>query len=172
MKAYLEGLSEDQKKLRELEAKIEAGQKASTRLKNLIFEVKRGLAIYQTWEKGYQEILAQLDAVSSLREIFQWVSKFADEKLEIRMIAAYVLARKLIDRAIASKAFIERLAAEKDPLVRDVILFGLARHASASQKGELKAIRAKLDEEVKARSSDPTLKGTIYSLDLLIASLR
>jgi hypothetical protein len=57
-------------------------------------------------------------------------------------------------------------------LVRDVILFGLARHASASQKGELKAIRAKLDEEVKARSSDPTLKGTIYSLDLLIASLR
>jgi hypothetical protein len=172
MKAYLEGLSEDQKKLRELEAKIEAGQKASTRLKNLIFEVKRGLAIYQTWEKGYQEILAQLDAVSSLRETSQWVSKLADEKLEIRTIAAYVLARKSTDRAIASKAFIERLAAEKDPLVRDVILFGLARHASASQKGELKAIRAKLDEEVKARSSDPTLKGTIYSLDLLIASLR
>lgn len=171
-KAYLEGLSEDQKKLRALEENIEAGQKAATRLKNLIFEVERGLAIYQTWEKGYQEILLQLDAVDNLREDSQWVSKLADEKLELRTIAAYVLARKSTSSALASKAFIERLAAEKDPLVRDVILFGLARHARPDQRGELKRIRTQLEKEIEARSNDPTLKGTIYSLDLLIASLR
>ena len=173
MKKYLESLTEDQKKLRDLENGIEAGQKAATRLKNLIFEVERGLRIYQTWEKGYQEILTQLAAVKSVgKSSTQWKSKLSDSKLEIRTLAAYVLARVSTDSKIAREAFLDRLIAEKDPLVRDVILFGLSRHAGKESRGRLTAIRSKLEEERKARSSDPTLKGTLYSLDLLIASLR
>lgn len=176
MKKYEEMLGKEENKkaksLRDKEALLENKQKAATKLKNLIFEVERGLKIYQTWEKGYQEILTQLDVVKSVDSDRAWAKKLASEKLEERTIAAYVLARDESSAKVAGKAFIERLVQEKDPLVRDVILFGIARHATNDDRKALQSARDALETERKTGSTDATLKGTIYSLDLMIAGLK
>lgn len=176
MKKYEEMLGKDENKdaksLRDKEDLLGKKQKAATKLKNLIFEVERGLKIYQTWEKGYQEILAQLKIVKTVDRDKTWAKKLASDKLEERTIAAYVLARQESDRKVARESFIERLVQEKDPLVRDVILFGIARHAKSEDRKALQSAREALEIERKTGSTDPTLKGTIYSLDLMIAGLK
>lgn len=176
MKAYLADLDKPEnakpKALREKEALLEAKQQAVTKLKNLIFEVERGLNIYQTWEKGYQEMMTQLSTIKSVDGDRQWAKKLSDEKLEIRTLAAYTLARSSSNAKVAAEAFLERLTLEKDALVRDVILFGLSKHLKKSDFGTLNTARETLDKELKAGSNDPTLKGTVYSVDLMLAGLR
>ena len=101
----------------------------------------------------------------------QWAKKLSSDKLEERTVAAYVLARKESKASVTREAFIERLTQEKDPLVRDVILFGLSRHATIEDQAALKAAHKALEKERKEGSTDITLKGTIYSLELMIAGL-
>jgi len=172
MKAYEEALTEDQKKLRETEDKREKTSKAKTRVKNLAFEIERGLKIYKTWEEGFKEILSQLSVVSecgSDRE--KWIAKLAGQATPIRSLAAYTLARSNMGGEESAKALIARLDAEQDAPTRDVLLFGISRHATKSQLSELKAAREAFQAKVKSGRKDPSLKGTIYSLDLLIANL-
>jgi hypothetical protein len=175
MKKYLENLNKDENKeaktLRDKEDLLGQKQKAATKLKNLIFEVELGLKIYQSWEKGYKEILTQLATIKSVSNDRQWAKKLSSDKLEERTIAAYVLARKDSKASVTREVFIERLTQEKDPVVRDVILFGLSRHATIEDQAALKAAHKALEKERKEGSTDVTLKGTIYSLELMIAGL-
>jgi hypothetical protein len=62
-------------------------------------------------------------------------------------------------------------ATDKDPVVKDVVLFGLSRHADKSHVEELKAIRQKQHADSVANLSDASLAATVYSLDLLIAHI-
>ena len=171
-KAYEEALTDDQKKLRELEDKVEATEKAKTKVKNLAFEVERGLKIYQSWETGFKEIMDQLKVLEECgSDLAAWTGKLSNHPMPVRTIAAYVLSRKDQNHGRAAKTLLERVTQEKDAAIRDVLLFGLARHANKAHLDELKSARAFYEKKRKEGSKDPSLKGTIYSLDLMIASL-
>lgn len=172
MKAYEESLSEDQKKLRETEDKQETTSKTKTRVKNLIQETELRLRIIKTWEEGFKEILSQLSVVSECAgDQAKWASKLAGQATPIRTVAAYTLARKSMNADQSAKALIARLAAEQEAPVREVLLFGIARHASKSHVDAIKSARQSFQDKVNSGVKDPSLKGTIYSLDLMIASL-
>jgi len=172
MKSYEASLTDDQKKLRALEAQIDADDEKKRNVKNLAFEVEQGLKIYKTWEEGFKEIQSQLAVVDECGgDQSKWERKLSNQPTPIRAVAAYTLARKGMDAARAARALSERLVSEEDAAVRDVLLFGLARHATKAQLDTLKAARATYEERRVKGSSDPSLKGTVYSLDLLISAL-
>jgi hypothetical protein len=172
MKAYDAALTDDQKKLRALEAQMDSDDDKKRNVKNLAFEVEQGLKIYKTWEDGFKEIQAQLAVISECgADQGAWARKLSNQPLPVRAVAAYTLSRKSMDAASAARALAERLVSEEDAAVRDVLLFGLARHATKAQLDALKAARDSYEDRRVKGSSDPSLKGTVYSLDLLIAAL-
>jgi hypothetical protein len=172
MKAYEAALSEDQKRLRSLEAQMDTDSEKKRNVKNLAFEVEQGLKIYKTWDEGFKEILSQLAVISECgADQGAWERKLSNQPLPIRSVAAYTLSRKGVDAARVARVMADRLVSEEDAAVRDVLLFGLARHATKAQLDTLKAARATYEERRVKGPSDPSLKGTVYSLDLLIAAL-
>ena len=172
LKKYEEALTEDEKKLRELERTIAQKQKLKTQEKNAVFEKEREAKIYQAWEKSYQEITAQLKVLDECgAKSGCWARKLSStEAVPVRMLAAYTLARPTADSTFSSKAFYDHLQ-EKDPTVRGIILFGLARHVQSGQLESLKIARKSFSDRDIPGNKDKSLKGTVYSLDLIIASL-
>lgn len=172
MKAYEEALTEDQKKLRSLEAQMDTDSEKKRSVKNLAFEVEQGLKIYKTWEDGFKEIQTQLAVITECGgDQGAWERKLSNQPLPVRTVAAYTLSRKGMDASRAARVMADRLVNEEDATVRDVLLFGLARHATKAQLDTLKAARATYEERRAKGANDPSLKGTVYSLDLLISTL-
>ena len=101
----------------------------------------------------------------------KWAGKLSNQPTPIRSLAAYTLSRKGSDRERSAKALISRLTAEQEAPVREVLLFGISRHASKAQVDALKEARKSFQTKLNSRGKDPSLKGTIYSLDLMIAYL-
>jgi len=172
MKAYEEALTTDQKTLRDTEAKQESTSKAKTRVKNLIQETELRLRIIKTWEDGFKEIMSQLNVVAECgADQAKWSAKLAGQATPIRTLAAYTLAGKEMDGDRAAQALIQRLSAEQDAPAREVLLFGISRHAKKSHVDALKVAQKSFQDKLNSGVKDPSLKGTIYSLDLMIAGL-
>lgn len=175
LKKYQEGLSEDQKKLQTLETTLEKNQKAKKKVQNLIFEVERGLKIYETWDKGFKEVKQQLGLVANCKNSAScWGEKLnGGHPIEVRTQAIYVLARKSMNSKTTVQALIKRLKVEEEASIRDVILFALTRHAPKDKESQSKiqAARDHYEAKRKSGSADKTLKNTVYSLDLLLAYL-
>ena len=169
-KKYLESLSEDQTKLLKTEEAVVGQKRLIRKLKNDILNTELYINLYSVWKKDYQTILNQIAAIKVVSSDNQWAEKLKDKDSNIRELAAYVLARTESNSRVANKAFIERLTVEESFVVRDLILFGLARHAKRDQVPELRAARKELDAKNKLKS-DANLKGALYTLDLLIEHL-
>ena len=97
----------------------------------------------------------------------------ANEAARIRRVhAAYALSRRGVDAATAVKAFLVGIRSA-DSVVRDVSLFGLARHGRRGDIEALEKIQALFEarlEGVSNPDNDPLTK-TIFTIKLLRAHL-
>jgi hypothetical protein len=170
--AYEKKLTEDQKKLRKLEFNLKTTKRGIKKIKGLLLEVDRMTAIYKAWQKDYTMMSEQLKVIKSCRSnTSSWVSKLSDSSIDIRSLAAYTLARKEATTSLAGPALIKGMM-DKDPVVRDIVLFGLTRHANDKKYlDDYKTAHKAYTDRLNKGDQDPSLRGTIYTLDLLIAQL-
>jgi hypothetical protein len=170
VKKYLDALSEDQKTLLKTEEGVIGQKRLIRKLKNDVLNTELYINLYGVWKIDYQTIIDQIAVINLVSSDNQWAEKMKDKSSDIRALATYTLARVGSNSRVANKAFIDRLTLEEDFVVRDLILFGLTRHAKKDQVSELRAARKNLDAKNKIKPS-ANLKGALYTLDLLIEHL-
>lgn len=164
-------ITAEQQKVLDLEASVEKLNDSISQIKGLILEINREQRIYETWKSSYTEIKRQITILEQNgNETAKWAKTLSEGGLPERIMAAYVLSRKNQNSVEAGNALIAH-AADKDDVLRDVVLFGLSRHASKDQLAQLKEIRNKQDLESKKNPQAASLSATVYSLDLLIAHI-
>lgn len=170
VKKYLDALSEDQKTLLKTEEGVIGQKRLIRKLKNDVLNTELYINLYGVWKTDYQTIIDQIAVINLVSSDNQWAEKMKDKSSDIRALATYTLARVGSNSRVANKAFIDRLTLEEDFVVRDLILFGLTRHAKKDQVSELRAARKNLDAKNKIKFS-ANFKGALYTLDLLIEHL-
>lgn len=127
----------------------------------------RDLKAYAQWTKDYNEALAKVAAVRECKDdVACWGKKLGEKQVAVRLVAAYRLTNSA-NKAEAAKA-LAKFAGDKDDVVRNVVLFGIARQGDASVMPAVEAARA---AEVERAAKDKKRKAAVYAYDLLLAQL-
>lgn len=127
----------------------------------------RDLKAYAQWSKDFGEALAKLGAVRECKDdVACWTKKMDDSNVAIRLVAAYRLTNSK-NKAEAVKG-LAKYAGDKDDVVRNVVLFGIARQGDASV---MPAVEAARKAEAERAAKDKKRKAAVYAYDLLLAQL-
>lgn len=135
------------------------------------------------WEdqlKNFGEVQAKIAVIKECDDqIDCYAKKVADEKVAVQLLAAYRLSNAKGDDVPAARdaiigAIDGLLAKEKltldDPVVLNVLLFGLGRHADGASAPKVADLQAKAEaraEKEKNKVFQGALKGSAYTLDLI-----
>lgn len=150
-------------------------------------KLKEGLqADIKGWNQqleNFAEVGAKLAVIKECDDqIACYAGKVSDESVAVQLLAAYRLSNaKEGDRAAAREAQIEGIdaiiAKEKltidDPVVLNVLMFGLARTADAATAPKVAELQKKAKargEKEKNKVFQGAMKGAAYTLDLIAGS--
>lgn len=151
-------------------------------------QLKEGLqADIKGWNeqlKNFGEVTAKLEVIKACDDaVACYAGKAADPNIAVQLLAAYRLAHAAGDDRVAARdAIIERidgiLGAEKltvdDPVVLNVLMFGLGRTGDAGVVAKVDALQDKAAARAAKESNklfQGALKGAAYTLDLLAGAL-
>jgi hypothetical protein len=127
----------------------------------------RDLKAYAQWTKDYNEALAKIGAVKECKDdVGCWEKKLGDKQVAVRLVSGYRLANSK-NKAAALKA-LAKFVGDKDDVVRNVVLFGVARQGDPSVMPAIEAARA---AEAKVAEKKKGRKAAVYAYDLLLAQL-
>ena len=130
--------------------------------------------------KNFGEVTAKIAVIKACDDaIACYGKKAADEKVAVQLLAAYRLSNAKGDDVPAARdaliAAVDALLGKEkltldDPVVLNVLLFGLGRHgdaASAPRIAELQKKAKARGEKEKSKVFQGALKGSAYTLDLI-----
>lgn len=132
--------------------------------------LKQNVKGYGEWKSNYDEALKKLAVTRECKtDVACWVPKLADKDEVVHMKAAYALAnlRPEGDKGPLVQALLAHAGTE-DLVLRNVVLFGLARHADKSILPELQKAR---DADAERAKRDKRFEGSVYTMDLTMARL-
>lgn len=130
----------------------------------------RDLKAYAQWTKEYDEALAKIAAVRECKDdVGCWEKKLAGKHVGVRLAAGYRLTNSK-NKAAALKT-LAKFVADKDDVVRNVVLFGIARQGDPSVMPAVEAARAATAKLFKESPKNRSYKASLYSYDLLLAHL-
>lgn len=130
--------------------------------------------------KNFGEVEAKIAIIKECDDqIACYAGKIGDEKVAVQLLAAYRLsnakgddvpaARDAIIGAIDALIAKEKLTLD-DPVVLNVLLFGLGRHGDAGSAAKIAELQGKAKaraEKEKNKVFQGALKGSAYTLDLI-----
>ncbi len=130
--------------------------------------------------KSFGEVSAKLEVIKACNDdIACYAGKASDEKVAVQLLAAYRLSNAKGDDVPAARdaliAGVDALLAKEkltldDPVVLNVMLFGLGRHGDAAKAPKIAELQAKAKargEKEKNKVFQGALKGAAYTLDLI-----
>lgn len=125
---------------------------------------------YDEWRKNFDEALGKIAVTRECKtDVACWSAKLSDKEEVVYMKAAYALAnaQPTGDKAPLVQALLAH-AGDENLVLRNVVLFGLARHGDKSAVPELQKYR---DADAERSKRDKRYEGAVYTMDLMIAKL-